>query len=136
MSLLAIALAAGCSGGQRTAAPARSTVVAEGPTVGVASLADGVIGLCQAGQQATVDPRAAKATYDARARAAVDTTARALQPSYSELALTLTKAAQRVDADLTADRPPASLSDNLGLLTAAMRESLARLGVVTRACGK
>lgn len=102
--------------------------------MGVASLADGVTGLCQARQEAKADPRAAKATYDVRARAAVDSTARALQPSYSRQASTLTRAAERVDADLTADPPGASLVDNLGLLAGAMRESLARLGIVTRAC--
>lgn len=134
--LLALALAAGCIGGDDSGAPARRTRVAEGQTVEIARLAEGVVGLCQAGQEAHADPRVAKATYDARARAAVDSTARALQPAYAFQASTLTEAAERVDADFTADGPRSSLVDNLGRLAAAMRESLARLGIVTRACEK
>lgn len=133
-SLLAVALAAGCSGGDGTGAPAPTAIVAEGQTVAVSALADGVIGLCQAGQEAKADPLVARATYDARARAAVGNTARALQSAYAGQALTLTKAAERVDADFTAHASRANLVDNLGRLAATMRESLARLGIVTRAC--
>jgi hypothetical protein len=128
-SVLTVAVAVGCSGGRTTVAPSRTSITGE-----VANVADGVAGLCQARQEAKADPRAARATYDARARAAIESAARALQPSYALQASTLTNAAERVDADLTADPPPASLTDNLGLLTGAMRESLARLGIVTRAC--
>ena len=122
-----------CSDGRGNGAPAPTSPGAGGQPVEVA-LADGVTGVCQAREEAKADPRAAKATYDVRARAAVDRTARALQPSYSRQASTLNRAAERVDADLTADPPGASLVDNLGLLAGAMRESLARLGIVTRAC--
>lgn len=129
MSGLCLALAVSCSGGHDRAAPAP-----DGQTVQVAHLADGVIDLCQAAQEAKADPRAAKATYDRRARAAVDRTVRALQASYSRQASTLTKAAARVDADLAGDPPGAGLADSVGLLTGAMRESLALLGVATDAC--
>lgn len=100
----------------------------------VARLTDAVAGLCQARRQAATDPRAAKATYDRLSRYGVDTTVRLLQPSYSLTAAAVTKAAERVRADLATEPANPTLADDLGRLTEELRRGLARLGITTMTC--
>lgn len=133
--LLVAVPSAGCSRGGG-GHPGPKTVAVDGQEMETGRPADAVAGLCLARQQASTDPRAARATYDSRSRLVVAETARALQPSYSLHASAMVEAAGVVEGDTATDPPSATLAADLARLTEVTREGLARLGIVTPPCAR
>ncbi len=121
--------------GSPSAAPDPSTSRVEGQALDTEEVVQAVGGLCLARVQASSDPRAARATFT-RSRAGIETTARALQPSYSPASASVTEMSALVEADLAADPPRPTLDLHLGMLTERMREGLARLGIRSSPCKK
>jgi hypothetical protein len=106
--------------------------MAAGEAVDVAQLAEAVAGLCQARNEAATDPEAAKTVYGRRSQHGINMTVRALQPSNSLLASSITKAVEQVQPDGATMN--AFFADNLARLGALVREGLARLGVPSAPC--
>lgn len=138
--LLSLVLLAACSVGDDKAsvepgkASTGATIVADGERVEVARLIEAVSGLCEAREQASKTPAAAKTTYGRRSKNGVEATIKALRSSHAGLATAVTEAFDRVEADLLTQPPAPTLADDLGQLGERMRRGLAALGITTKNC--
>ncbi|MDP9418625.1 MAG: TlpA family protein disulfide reductase [Actinomycetota bacterium] len=105
-----------------------------GDDIAVAELAGAAAGLCEARQQATSDPPAARAIFFDRAHGPLHTIARGVEALDRRAAGAVLRAKQAVESDLATPAAPEKLLDDLERLAEATRGALRRLGVSAADC--
>ena len=105
-----------------------------GVRVPTAQLVKAMTGLCTARDQAATQPDVAKATFFDNSHQAIHDIAAALERVDRSASSTLLVAKQKVEADLDATPPGASLVADLDHLASVTHDSLDRLHVAAAPC--